>query len=126
MQGNALEGTLGLSLPSYSPIPVEGGMSNPTGQFRLNCPLPSRLWHHTLSSSFLPCYSETSRSGPLSEDKPTTRPLCPFSTPLLISMLDAGRPAVLFHKVRNLESTSHATFLIVCSRLQILKFKYII
>ena len=39
-------------------------------------------------------------------------------------MVDAGRPTVLFHKVGNLESPSHAIRLGVCSSLQILKFKY--
>ena len=35
--GKCLRGNSGpLSLPSYSPIPVEGGMSNPTGEFRFS------------------------------------------------------------------------------------------
>lgn len=57
-----------------------------------------------------------------------TNPPLPLSLsliPYLTSVLDAGRPVFLFRKVRNLESTGHAAFLVLCSTLQILKFKYI-
>lgn len=116
-------------------------MSNTIGQLRFNelhfpsgqgyCPkgiqpffhfpLPSRLQCHTFSFSFL----HSCHAG----QDPSQGTNSPFyfslsSTPLLTFMVDAGKSKVLFHKVMSLESTSHAIFLMICSSLQVITFKY--